>query len=796
MKGQLLPSLLLALLLIAPSASQKFACDESIPQTSQFPFCNTSLTYQDRAKDLISRLKLEEKVKQLVNTATGIPRLGVPAYEWWSEALHGVSNVGPGVKFNATVPGATSFPATILSAASFNKTLWLKMGQVVSTEARAMYNLGLAGLTYWSPNVNVFRDPRWGRGQETPGEDPLVVSIYAVNYVKGLQEVGEEGGSTSDDKLKVSSCCKHYTAYDVDNWKGTDRFHFDAKVTKQDMEDTYQPPFRSCVEEGHVSSVMCSYNRVNGIPTCADPELLKGIVRSQWNLDGYIVSDCDSVEVYHNRIHYTATPEDAVALALKAGLNMNCGNFLGKYTENAVKQTKVDESTVDQALTYNYIVLMRLGFFDGNPKLLPFGDLGASDVCTDDHQLLALDAAKQGIVLLENSGALPLSKDTIQNLAVIGPNGNVTETMISNYAGIPCKYTTPFQGLQKYVTTAKFEPGCKSVSCNDDTLIAAATEAATDADAVVLVLGLDQSIEREELDRVNLTLPGFQEKLVTSVINATSGTVIIVIMSASPIDISFVKNESTVGGILWVGYPGQDGGDAIAQVIFGDHNPAGRTPFTWYPKEYADQVSMTDMNMRANASKNLPGRTYRFYTGRSLYEFGHGLSYSSFSKFIASAPATLLVRLNSTPSYPTSILSTNQNVHSNAQANAIDVSSVNCTSLKLDLVIGVRNRGPMRGAHVVLVFWKPPTTSDVTGAPNVQLAGFERVKVKKGKTVNVTITIDVCKGLSLADSEGKRMLVMGLHTFLIGSPSEHQVRHYLDLKLAQSEHGSHFISIW
>lgn len=231
MKNQVL-FLIFSLLLIAAglaTAQPNHACDKTDPNVNNYPFCNTSLSYEKRAKDLVSQLTLKEKVQQLVNTAIGIPRLGVPAYEWWSEALHGVSNTGPGVHFNAKVPGATSFPAVILSAASFNTSLWYKLGQVVSTEARAMYNVGLAGLTFWSPNVNVFRDPRWGRGQETPGEDPLVVSKYAVNYVRGLQEVGQEGNFTNE-RLKVSSCCKHYTAYDVDNWKGVDRFHFDAKV--------------------------------------------------------------------------------------------------------------------------------------------------------------------------------------------------------------------------------------------------------------------------------------------------------------------------------------------------------------------------------------------------------------------------------------------------------------------------------------------------------------------------------------------------------------------------------------
>ncbi|CAI0400279.1 unnamed protein product [Linum tenue] len=600
------------------------------------------------------------------------------------------------------------------------------MGEVVSTEARAMHNVGQAGLTFWSPNVNVFRDPRWGRGQETPGEDPLLVSRYGVNYVKGLQDTGEgviTGGHNS--RLKVSSCCKHYTAYDLDNWKGIDRFHFDAKVAKQDLEDTYQPPFRSCVEEAHVSSVMCSYNRVNGIPTCADPELLQGLVRDQWKLNGYIVSDCDSVEVYYNTIHYTTTPEDAVALALKAGLNMNCGDFLPKYTENAVNSNKVDESTVNQALTYNYMVLMRLGFFDGNPKSLLFGNLGPSDVCTDDHQQLALSAARQGIVLLENKGALPLSNDTIKNFAVIGPNGNVTTTMLSNYAGVPCKFTTPL------------EPGCGSISCPDRTGIAAATKAAATADVVLLIVGLDQSMEREGLDRDNLA-------------------------------------------ILWVGYPGQAGGDAIAQVIFGDYNPAGRSPFTWYPKEYAEQVSMTDMRMRANASSNFPGRTYRFYTGKPIYEFGHGLSYSTFTKSIVSIPSTLVVQLNS----PLGLEVTN--VHQQ-DGQAIDVSMIkNCDKLQIKIVLEVRNIGTMVGDHVVLVFWKPPNSEVVAGEPNKELIGFTTVEVEKGNSRNVSVGINGCERLSVTDGDGKRKLVTGKHVIMIGSSIERPLKHNIDVKVADN----------
>lgn len=661
-----------------------------------------------------------------------------------------------------------------------------------------MYNVGLAGLTYWSPNVNVFRDPRWGRGQETPGEDPLVVSKYGVNYVRGLQEMGDDqlNSTIEDQRLKVSSCCKHYTAYDVDNWNGIDRFHFDAKVTAQDMEDTYQPPFKKCVEEGHVSSVMCSYNRVNGVPACADPDLLKGVVRGQWGLDGYIVSDCDSIEVYYDYIHYTATQEDAVALALKAGLNMNCGDYLGKYTESAVTSKKVEESVVDQALIYNYIVLMRLGFFDGNPTTLPFGKLSPSDVCTDDHQLLALEAAKQGIVLLDNKdGALPFSPNVIKSLAIIGPNANATEVMISNYAGVPCGYTSPIQGLRKYVPAATYEPGCASVKCSsdgDEESIKAAVKAAAEADVVVVVVGLDLSVEAEGLDRVNLTLPGFQEKLVMEVANATNGTVILVVMAAGPIDISFVKKASNIGGILWVGYPGQAGGDAIAQVIFGDYNPGGRSPFTWYPQTYVDQLPMTDMNMRANSTTNSPGRTYRFYTGKSIYAFGHGLSYSTYSKFIKSAPSIVLVKTitpNST-TQPNPTFDYGQQV-----GNGIDISTIECKDLRVNLTIGVKNDGSMSGAHVVLVFWKPPTTGAVAGAPNVQLVGFERVEVERGKTEVVRVGVEVCKELSLVDSEGKRKLVTGEHTLIIGSSSEHQVRHHFNVRLAESGGNGRALSI-
>ncbi|CAN6478266.1 unnamed protein product [Victoria cruziana] len=549
-----------------------FACDAGKnADTASFDFCDVSLGIDERAKDLVGRLTLEEKVGFLVNKAGSVSRLGIPAYEWWSEALHGVSYVGPGTHFSQLVPGATSFPMVILSAATFNASLWEEMGKVVSTEARAMYNVGLAGLTYWSPNINIFRDPRWGRGQETPGEDPLLASKYAVHYVRGLQQT--DGGDPN--RLKVAACCKHYTAYDVDNWKGIQRYTFDAQVTKQDMDDTFQPPFKSCVIEGQVASVMCSYNKVNGVPTCADPDLLAGTVRGDWKLDGYIVSDCDSVDVLYNSQHYTKTPEEAAAETIMAGLDLNCGKFLGQYTMGAVKAGILNESAVNTAVTNNFRVLMRLGFFDGDPSKLPYGKLGPKDVCTPQNQELAAEAARQGIVLLKNSkGSLPLSASKTKTLAVIGPNANASKTMIGNYEGVPCKYVTPLQGLSAYTSTV-YQPGCLSAWCAPNNFQPdAAVKAASAADATVLVIGADQSVEAESRDRVDLTLPGQQQQLVLQVADASKGPVILVIMSGGPFDISFAKASDKISSILWVGYPGEKGGTAIADVIFGTYNPS------------------------------------------------------------------------------------------------------------------------------------------------------------------------------------------------------------------------------
>ncbi|KAI4318697.1 hypothetical protein MLD38_032372 [Melastoma candidum] len=756
--NRLFPCLLLFLILLVPprpspvSAQQKpvFACDvDGDPRLKQLGFCDKSKGVSARAADLVKRLTLDEKVTFLVNAAGNVTRLGIPHYEWWSEALHGVSYVGPGTQFSSLIPGATSFPQVILTAASFNTTLFQTIGKVVSTEARAMHNVGLAGLTFWSPNVNIFRDPRWGRGQETPGEDPKLSSKYAANYVRGLQR-SDDG---SPNKLKVAACCKHYTAYDLDNWKGADRFHFNAIVTPQDLEDTYQPPFRSCVFDGNVASIMCSYNQVNGKPTCADPDLLNGIIRGEWKLNGYIVSDCDSVDVYYRSQHYTKTPEEAAAKAILAGLDLNCGSFLGQYTKGAVNAGLLDESAVDNAVSNNFATLIRLGFFDGDPRKQLYGKLGPADVCSPNNQELAREAARQGIVLLKNTAkSLPLSPRKINSLAVIGPNANATKTMIGNYEGTPCGYVTPLQGLSLSVPTT-YVPGCSSVSCGT-AQIEDAKKAASSADATVLVMGADQSIERESLDRIDLLLPGQQPMLVSEVANASKGPVILIIMSGGGFDISFAKSNDKITSIMWVGYPGEKGGAAIADIIFGRHNPGGKLPMTWYPQSFADKVPMTNMNMRPDPATGYPGRTYRFYTGDTVYKFGDGLSYTDFSHSLIEAPALVAIPLDE-----------NHVCRSSSDCKSFDIQDAACQNVAFDVLVTVRNKGKIKGVHTVFLFSSPPALHQ---APQKHLLAFEKVSLSPASEMSVRFFVDVCKDLSIVDEAGHRKVALGTHVLHIG----------------------------
>ncbi|PWA81900.1 glycoside hydrolase family 3 C-terminal domain-containing protein [Artemisia annua] len=741
--------------------SPHFACDiGKNPILKSYAFCDSSLNVKTRVNDLMKRLTLEEKIGYLVNNASSIDRLGIAKYNWWSEALHGLSDTGRGTSFSDDlVPGATSFPQVILTAASFNETLFKTIGKAVSTEARAMYNVGLAGLTFWSPNVNIFRDPRWGRGQETPGEDPTLTSKYAVAYVRGLQE-RDDGDK---NRLKVGACCKHYTAYDVDNWKGNDRLHFNAEVTKQDMEDTFQPPFKSCVLDGNVASVMCSYNEVNGKPTCGDPNLLKEIIRGQWKLNGYISSDCDSIDVMLTKHHSENTAEEAAADALNAGLDLNCGDSLRLHTLNAIKAGLVNKSVVDRAVSNNIAMLMRLGFFDGNPTKQMYGTLGPKDVCTPANQELAREAARQGIVLLKNKlGSLPLVPTTIKSLAVIGPNANATRAMLGgNYAGIPCQYTTPLQGLSALVQTI-YEPGCNNVEC-DILQLDKAKNVASTADAVVLVMGSDLSLEDETKDRINITLPGQQNALISEVTSASKGPVILVIMSGGGMDIQAAKKNSKITSILWVGFPGEAGGAALADIVFGRFNPSGRIPMTWYPQSFAEKVSMINMNMRPDLATGHPGYTYRFYKGETVYPFGFGLSYASHVHHLTKAPNLVSIPLHMA------------HVCRSSECTSIDAMDDVCTDLVFKIEIGVTNVGQMEGGHIVLLFSSPPK---IHNAPQKKLLDFKKVFLGSRQQTVVSFKVDVCKHLSVVDEDGNNKVALGEHVLHVGD-----VKHTLNVNI-------------
>ncbi|PQP99875.1 putative beta-D-xylosidase 6 isoform X1 [Prunus yedoensis var. nudiflora] len=714
--------LLLQLFKLCFSKSQPFTSSSSSnsdlqfpckpPHYSSYPFCNTSLPITTRAQSLISLLTLREKIQQLSNNASAIPRLGIPPYEWWSESLHGIATNGPGVSFNGTIPSATSFPQVIVTAAAFNRTLWSLIGSAIAVEARAMYNLGQAGLTFWAPNINIFRDPRWGRGQETPGEDPMVASAYAIEFVKGFQGgnwgirhdgfgerrvlEGHDGGS--DDGLMLSACCKHFTAYDLELWRNFSRYSFNAVVSEQDLEDTYQPPFRSCIQQGKASCLMCSYNAVNGVPACAQKDLLDK-ARNEWGFKGYITSDCDAVATVFEYQNYTKSSEDAVADVLKAVMDINCGTYLLRHTLSTIKQGKVQEEDIDKALLNLFSVQLRLGLFDGDPRNGQFGSLGPKDVCTSEHKTLALEATRQGIVLLKNDKKfLPLEKGVDFNLAVIGPLANNASLLGGGYTGIPCSSKGLFEGLQENTKRASYAAGCLDVPCKSRAGFREAIHTVKMADFVVIVVA------------------------------ASKEPVILVLTGGGPLDVTFAKEDPRIASILWVGYPGDSGGRALAEVLFGDFNPGGRLPLTWYPESFTN-IPMNDMNMRADPSQ---------------------------------APKKLRL------SRPLKVDSSRNILHQAGDTlDYLHIDEVtSCDSLRFFVEITVTNIGDMDGGHTVMLFSRK--TKVVKGAPKQKLIGFNRVHTGSYKSTATSILVDPCTHFSFANDYGQWILPLGDHRLMVG----------------------------
>eukprot|EP01060_Flectonema_neradi_P015965 TRINITY_DN225_c0_g1_i1.p1 TRINITY_DN225_c0_g1~~TRINITY_DN225_c0_g1_i1.p1 ORF type:complete len:751 (+),score=186.03 TRINITY_DN225_c0_g1_i1:68-2320(+) len=733
--------------MMASAAVTSRPCDQ--PPLKGSVLCDETKTTSERAQWIVGQLTIDEKISLLQNNAGNISAKGIPHYEWWSEALHGVGR-SPGVTFDTETPCATSFPQVITTSASFNKTLWKSIGQTISTEARAMNNAGHAGLTFWTPNINLMRDPRWGRGQETPGEDPFATSTYAANFVPGFQE-GED-----PNHVKASSCCKHYYAYDLENWGGVNRHDFDAIITAQDEADTYLPAFHSCVVNGKATALMCSYNAVNGVPSCANGRIMNGFARGQWGFEGYITSDCGAVADVDRSHHYansTQTPADV----LQAGMDSDCGGYLGQFLKRSLSVNATKPSDIDTAAEHLFAVQIRLGMFD-SPTNQPYLKYSYhEDVNTTQHQQLALEAAQQGMVLLKNTNKVfPLSTTNIKTVAVIGPNSAATGVMQGNYQGDAPYLISPRAGIQKYVNVT-YAMGC-DIECASNAGFSAATKAAGEADATVIVIGISSSQEGEGHDRTQISLPGHQEQLIGEVAEASKGPVMVVVMAGGSIDFSVAKTNDKVAGIMWVGYPGQSGGDAIADVIFGAYNPGGRLPHTQYAKDYINNLSMLDMSFRPNASTNNPGRTYRFFTGTPVYAYGSGLSYTTFS--YSSSVSDI--------SISKSLLDAEvEKVNAVHQYSDTKESVENALT---SVTITVKNTGDVAGSDVVLAFSKPPTPGK-DGQPLKSLIGFERVFLQPGESKTLTFPVTV-NSVSLADKNGEFAAVGGQWNFVVGPEDE------------------------
>ena len=570
-----------------------------------------------KARELVSRMTLEEKASQLKYDAPAIDRLGIPAYNWWNEALHGVARAGT----------ATVFPQAIGLAAMFDEDLQEKIASVISDEARAKYNGQSShgdrdiykGLTVWSPNINIFRDPRWGRGHETYGEDPYLTGRLGVRFIRGLQGNGKY--------LKTAACSKHFA---VHSGPESLRHQFDARVNQKDLNETYLSAFKITVQEAEVESVMGAYNRVNGEPACGSETLLKKTLREKWGFKGHVVSDCWAIRDFHVNHKVTATAPESAALAIKNGCDLNCGNTYLHILE-ALQEGLITEEDITTACERLFTTRFLLGLFADDCE---YDRIPVTDNDTDEHAALALEAAEKSMVLLENDGILPLNPEYIRTIAVIGPNADSIPALEGNYNGTSSRYVTFLEGLRRYCEKhgirLLYSLGChlfkdrtSGLSQADDRLAEAAMYAEA-ADVTIACLGLDAGLEGEEGDTGNeyfsgdkkdLLIPETQRHLLDT-LQRSARKLITVISAGSSLNVPGGNAK------VFTWYPGQAGGTALAELLFGEKNFSGHLPLTFYT-DISDLPDFEDYSM-AN-------RTYRYFTGKPLYPFGYGLSYTDYS---------------------------------------------------------------------------------------------------------------------------------------------------------------------
>ncbi|MCX2680250.1 glycoside hydrolase family 3 C-terminal domain-containing protein [Galbibacter sp. EGI 63066] len=706
------------------TAESPEAVEESEVSTEasyNFPFYDPSLSIEERVEDLISRLTLEEKSLQMMHNTPAIDRLGIPPYSYWNEALHGVGRSGK----------ATVFPQAIGLGATFDSDLAFRVASAISDEARAKYNAAkekgyhkqYGGLTFWSPNVNIFRDPRWGRGQETYGEDPYLTSIIGASFVRGLQ-------GDNDKYLKAAACAKHYAVH-----SGPEklRHQFNAVANMKDMWETYLPAFKALVD-ADVEAVMCAYNSTNGEPCCANSYLIDEVLIDEWGFDGHVLSDCWAIADFYSQDNghgVAANAAEAAAMAVKSNVSLNCGASYGALPE-AVEKGLVTEEEMDDQLRILLRTRFKLGLFDPEGSN-PYDDIPKDVINSDEHRALAREVAQKGIVMLKNNGVLPLKND-LSKYFVTGPNAANVDILLGNYYGVNPEMVTILEGVTKAVSPAsqlQYRLGTmldrQSLNPQDW-----ASGNAGNSDATIAVLGISSLLEGEEGeslasptagDRLDYNLPKNQIDYLQRLRNtAGERPIIAVITGGSPMNLA--KVHELADAVLFVWYPGEEGGNAVADVLFGKMSPSGRLPIT-FPKSLDQLPAYDDYSME--------GRTYKYMDEDPMYPFGFGLSYSSFS-------------------YGT-----------------MDVSSETIAEgEELSVKVKVTNDGRYDAEEVVQLY-----ISDLEASvriPNFQLQGTQRVHLQAGNSeeVNFKITPEM---LELVNNEGKRVLEKGEFKIYLGGSS-------------------------
>lgn len=676
--------------------------------------------FRKRAEELVKQMTLVEKVSQMLHGAPAIERLGIPAYNWWNEALHGVARAGT----------ATVFPQAIGMAATFDPELLRKVGDVVSTEGRAKFHAQFAhgdtdiykGLTFWAPNVNIFRDPRWGRGHETYGEDPYLTSRLGVAYIQGLQ---------GDDPtyLKSAACAKHYA---VHSGPEDIRHSFDAIASRKDMYETYLPAFKACVQEADVESVMGSYNRVNGEAACASETLLHKILREDWGFVGHVVSDCWAIRDIFGGHGLTDNPVDAVALAIRNGCDLNCGSCYG-HAVDAVIQDKLSEERIDEAVTRLFTTRMLLGLFDDAEKV-PFSNIPYLVNDSAEHAAFNREVARKIPVLLKNDGTLPLKPDTLKTIGVIGPNANNRMALEGNYEGTASRYYTVSEGIQDYADAhgirVLLSEGCHLFKDRTSN-IAKASDRLSEvqmvceaSDVIVAVFGLDPGLEGEEGDqgnqfasgdKPNILFPGLQRDVLETIYSYNKPVVLLVLSGSA---LAMDRDDEKASAIMQCWYPGAMGGKAIADLLFGEASPQGKLPLSFYSEEY-ELPAFTDYSMT--------NRTYRFTSDKIVYPFGFGLTYSSFT----AAPAVL------------------------------DTDTITAEGIRLR--VSAKNTGTVAAAETLQAYVQAPEL----GTPQPQLQAFCKCPLGPGETAEYELFLPE-SAFSVINEEGETVYPQGTYRIYVG----------------------------